>query len=191
MTSSTPDIPWSDIGFEAARTLLTDSDQLTRTFARALEGVPSDNLPDFQGRSWQYEFNIFLMFWFWYVANSPKYTSSGATRLLLDAHHRGCYKSFVDAGLIDVSDDALRQWEDDLEARLLSYKEAYDAYLTGIHEDPKLHALNITGRGTVGWLLVHHLLPDQQPNVPLVTLLNELGSIKFTGLAKMFSEFEQ
>lgn len=191
MITSSPEIPWSDIGSEAARNLLAESDQFSRAVAKALDGVPADKLPDFQGRNWRYEFCIFTMFWFWYVANSPKFVQAGATKPLLDAHHKGCYKAFAEAGLIDAGEDALRHWEDDVEARFLSYKEAYDASLAGVDEDPQLQALNIRGHGTVGWLLVHHLFPGQQPNVPLVMLLNELGSVRFTGLVQMFRELER
>ena len=183
--------PWSEIGFEAGRNLVAESDELSGRFVKALDGVPANKLPNFQDRRWRYEFCIFTMFWFWYVANSPKFTRAGATKPLLDAHHRACYRAFADARLIQLGEDALRQWEDDVEARFLSYKEAYDATLARINEDPHLEALNISGRGTVGWLLVHHLFPGQQPNIKLVMLLNELGSVKFTGLVRMFTELEQ
>jgi hypothetical protein len=78
----------------------------------------------------------------------------------------------------------------DVEARLLSYKEAYDAYFVCIREDPQVHAFNITGRGTVGWLLAHHLFPGQQPDSRVVILLNEFGSVHFTGLVEMLSGLE-
>ena len=129
MTNATPNLPWSEIASEAARTLTGQADQLSRTFADALAQVPADRLPDFHSRSWRYELCIFMMFWFWYVANSPKFCRAGGTQPLVDAYHRACYKAFVEAGLIGTGEDSLRQWEDDVEARFLSYKEAYNTYL--------------------------------------------------------------
>ena len=190
MTNATSNGPWSEIAFEAAHTLTDEADQLSRTFLDALAQVPADRLPDFHSRSWRYELCIFIMFWFWYVANSPKFCRAGGTKPLVDAYHRACYKASVEAGLIGTGEDSLRQWEDDVEARLLSYKEAYDAYLAGIREDPQVHAFNITGRGTVGWLLAHHLFPGQQPDSRVVILLNEFGSVHFTGLVEMLSGLE-
>ncbi len=184
--ASSKSIPWSEIGSEGARQLIAQSDQLSRSFTNALEGVPTAKLPDFKSRTWRYEFCIFIMFWFWYVAHSPKFTRAGATKPMLDAYHKGCYKALVDAGLLDGSKDALEKWEEDIEARFLAYKDAYDAHLTGIHEDAQLESLKIYS-GTVGWLLAHHLFPGQQPNFPLVILLNELGSVHFTGLVEMFN----
>jgi hypothetical protein len=159
-------------------------------FADALEGVRGPAIPDFQSAKWRYEFCIFIMFWFWYVANSPKYTQAGATKPLLDGHHRECYRAFLQAKLIDDTQDALRRWEDDVEARLLSYKDAYDGRLADMREDPYLQSLNITGRGTMGWLLLHHLFPGKQPDSRVVMLLNEFGSVHFTGLVEMFTRLE-
>jgi len=125
MGNSTRQIPWNEIGVEHARGLVALSDQLSRTLKDALAGVRAATLPDFDSPGWRYEFCIFSMFWFWYVANSPKFTRAGATKPLLDAYHRGCYQAFVEAKLIDHSEDDLRRWEDDLEARFLAYKDAY------------------------------------------------------------------
>lgn len=111
MTNATPNGPWSEIAFEAAHTLTDDADQLSRTFLDALAQVPADRLPDFHSRSWRYELCIFIMFWFWYVANSPKFCRAGGTKPLVDAYHRACYKAFVEAGLIGTGEDSLRQWE--------------------------------------------------------------------------------
>jgi hypothetical protein len=190
MTNATPNLPWSEIASEAARTLTGQADQLSRTFADAFAQVPADRLPDFHSRSWRYEICIFMMFWFWYVANSPKFCRAGGTKPLVDAYHRACYKAFVEAGLISTGKDSLREWEDDVEASFLSCKEAYDAHLGSIREDAQIHAFNITGRGTVGWLLAHHLFSGQQPDSRVVILLNEFGSVHFTELFEMLSRLE-
>jgi hypothetical protein len=191
MASSSPNIPWSDIGSQHAATLIAQCDKMSRIFADALQGVSDGTIPDFESAKWRYEFCIFIMFWLWYVANSPKFTRDGATKPLLDAHHRGCYHAFREAKFIAGTEDALRRWEDDVEARFLSYKEAYDARLARIPQDSHLEALDVTGRGSVGWLLLHHLFPGQRPDSRVVMLLDEFGSVHFTGLVEMFTTLEK
>jgi hypothetical protein len=189
MTNSERHIPWNDVGTEHARGLVATSDKLSRKMKEALAGIGGPNIPDFEDRGWKYEFCIFTMFWMWYVANSPKFTNVGATKPLLDAYHRGCYQAMLQATLIDNSEEALPQWEDDLEARFLAYKDAYDAELVE-KKDSSERSLGVTGRGSVGWLFAHHLFPGQQPDVRLVLLLNEFGRSRFTGLVEMFNRLE-
>ena len=190
MTNSTRQIPWNDIGIEHARELVAAADELNRTVRKALAGVSGPAIPDCDDPTWRYEFYIFTMFWLWYVANSPKFTSGGATKPLLDAYHRGCYQAFLQEGLIEKGEEALRRWQGDLEARFLAYKEAHDAELVEKRQDPHLHALRFTGQGSVGWRFAQYLFPGQQPSIRLVILLNEFGSIRFTGLVEMFNRLE-
>jgi len=190
MTRSELRIPWEEIGTEQARKLVSTADKLSRKMKEALAGVGGPGIPDFEDRRWRYEFCIFTMFWMWYVANSPKLTRGGATKPLLDAYHRGCYEAFVRAKLIENREEGLRAWEDDLEARFLAYKEAWDAELAEKSQFSE-RSLNITGRGSVGWLLAHHIFPREQPDFRLVLLLNEFGSVRFTGLVEMFNRLER
>jgi hypothetical protein len=148
-------------------------------------------IPDFQSAKWRYEFCIFIMFWLWYVANSPKFAGCGATKHLLNAYHRDCSRAFLRAKLVEKTPDALRRWEEDVEARFLSYEDAYEGRLADMREDPNLQSLNISGRGTVGWLLVDQLFPGAQPDSRVVTLLNEFGSDHLHGLVEMFSNLEK
>lgn len=191
MSSAAREMPWNEIANEDARSLVATSDHMSRIFSKALDGVNGSTIPDFNDRKWRYEFCIFTMFWFWYVANSPKFARAEVTKPLLDAYHRGCYEAFLEARLIGDTREALRQWEDDLEAKFLAYKDAYDTEFVEKQKDPHLHALNITGRGSVGWLLVHHLFPGRQPDSRLVLLLNEFGLTRFTGLVEMFNTLEE
>ncbi len=191
MSSFTSNIPWSEIGCEHARTLIEQCDKMSRIFAKALEGVRGATIPDFQSAKWRYEFCIFIMFWLWYVGNSPKFTRDGATKPLLDAFHRECCRAFLQVNLIENMPDAVRRWEDDVEARFLSYKDAYDGRSADIREDPYLQSLNITGRGTIGWLLLHQMFPGAQPDSRVVILLNEFGRVHFHGLVEMFTNLEK
>jgi hypothetical protein len=191
MASSASNIPWSQIGSEQGYTLIAQCDKISRIFADALEDVRGATIPDFQSAKWRYEFCILIMFWLWYVAKSPKFAGDEATKPLLDAYHRECSRALLRAKLIEKTHDALRRWQDDVEARFLSYKAAYDGRLADIREDPYLQSLNITGRGTVGWLLVDQLFPGAQPDSRVVTLLNEFGSVHFHGLVEMFTNLEK
>ena len=191
MANSSSNIPWSQIGSEHAHILIAQCNRMSRTFADALEGVPGATIPDFQSAKWRYEFCIFIMFWLWYVANSPKFARDKATKPLLDAYHRECSRAFLRATLIEKTRDALRRWENDVETRFLSYKDAYEGRFADIREDPYSQSLKITGQGTVGWLLAHQLFPGVQPDSRVVTLFNEFGSVHFTGLVEMFTNLEK
>jgi hypothetical protein len=187
MTNSLCQIPWNDIGIEHARGLVASSDELTRTFRKALAGVSGPGIPDFDDPRWRYEFHILTMFWLWYVANSPKFTGAGVTKPLLDAYHRGCYQAFLQEALIEKGEEASQRWQDDLKARFLGYEEIYDRELIEKRQDPHLR---ITGRGSVGWRFAQYLFPAQQPSIHLIVLLNEFGSSRFTGLVEMFNRLE-
>jgi hypothetical protein len=136
---------------------------MSRIFADSLEGVRSPTIPDFQSAKWRYEFCIFIMFWLWYVANLPKFASGGATEHLLNAYHRDCSRAFLRAKLIEKTREALL----------------------------RLQSPNVTGRGTVGWVLAHQLFPGEQPDSRVVTLLNEFASVHFTGLVEMFTNLKK
>jgi hypothetical protein len=183
-------MPWSEIACEHARTLIAQCDKMSRIFGDALEGVRGPTIPDFGSVQWRYEFCIFIMFWLWYVANSPKFARDGATKPLLDTFHQECYEVFRRAKLIDDSEDALRRWEDDVYARFFAYKKVWDDHRAGIHDHPQLESLKII-RDTLGWHLLHYLFPSQQPDPRVVILVNEFGSYQFTGLVKMFTNLEK
>ena len=183
-------MPWSDIGSVHARGLLAQCDKISYVFRDTLQGVSGETIPDFKSSNWRYEFCIFIMFWFWYVANSPKFARDCATKPLLDAFHRGCYEAFQQAKLIDDSEDALRHWEDDAYARSFVYKKVWDDHLARIHDDPHGESLKII-RDTLGWHLLHYLSPSQQPDSRVVILLNEFGSVQFNGLVEMFTNLEK
>lgn len=140
-------------------------------------------IPDFDGHRWRYEFCIFLMFWMWYVANSPKFRSAGRTKTLLDAYHDASCDAMLGAGLIDK--DSIRAWERDLEERFSAYKGAYEEVHTRAD-----FPLRVTGRGSVGWLVARYLVPGQEPDPRFVLLVNETGSITFQGLCKMVKSLE-
>jgi len=178
-------LPWSEVGVEAGRSLVTTSDDLSLKLAEALAGVSGPGIPDFSGSRWRYEFCIFRMFWFWYVGNSPKVTKAGGAKPLLDALHRASHEAMVRAGLLPNDEDSLRGWENDLEKRFLAYKAAYEQ----VHMRPDF-PLRATGRDSVGWVLGRYLFPRTEPDFRFVLLVNELGSSSFTGLAKMFTRLE-
>lgn len=178
-------IPWSEVGVETGKSLVTASDELSLKLKQALAGVSGPGIPDFAGPRWRYEFCIYGMFWVWYVGNSPKVTKAGGAKPLLDAHHRASHEAMVRAGLLANDGDSLRGWEDDLEERFLAYKAAYDQ----VHTRPDF-SLRVTGRDSVGWVLAQYLFPGTEPDFRLVLLVNELGSRTFTGLADMFKRLE-
>lgn len=179
------DIPWNDVGTEAGRRLVQTSDELSAKMKEAFAGVSAPGIPDFENRRWRYEFCILTMFWMWYVANSPKLANAGTTKLLLDAYHRSCYEVMIRAGLIENSEDSARVWEEDLKERFIAYKAAYEQ----IHTRPDF-SIRVTGRESVGWVFARYLFPGTDPDPRLVLLLNEFGSMTFTGLAEMFKSLE-
>ncbi len=126
-------IPWDEVGTEDGRRLVATSDELSVKMKEALAGVSGPGIPDFEDCRWRYEFCVLRMFWMWYVANSPKLTNAGATKPLLDSHHRSCYEAMVRAGLIENGQESLRAWEDDLEERFMAYKAAYEQ----VHTQPE------------------------------------------------------
>ena len=178
-------IPWSEVGTEDGKRLVSTSDELSVKMKEGLAGVSGPGIPDFEDRRWRYEFCILRMFWMWYVVSSPKLTTAGATKPLLDAYHRGCYETMVRAGLIENSGESLRVWEDELEERFVAYKAAYEQ----VHARPDF-SLRVTGRGSVGWLFALYLFPGREPDPRLVLLLNEFGSMTLHGLAEMFKSLE-
>ncbi len=178
-------IPWDEVGIENGTRLVSTSDEVSRKMKEGLAGLSGPGIPDFEGDRWRYEFCIFMMFWMWYVANSPKLTKLGATEALLDAYHQGCCKAMVGAGLIDNGEEGIHAWEGDLEERFMAYKGAYE----NVHAAPDF-PLRVTGRGSVGWLFARYLFPGQEPDPRLVLLLNETGSTTFQGLVKMVTSLE-
>jgi hypothetical protein len=178
-------IPWDEVGIEAARTLVSTSDEMSRKVKEGLAGLSGPGIPDFEGDRWRYEFCIFMMFWMWYVANSPKLTKAEATKPLLDAYHQGCWDSMVGAGLIHKGEEGVRAWDGDLEERFMAYKGAYE----NVHAQPNF-PLRLTGRGSVGWLFARYLFPGQKPDPRFVSLLNDFGSITFRGLVEMVTSLE-
>ncbi|MGD0947124.1 MAG: hypothetical protein ABSA52_06810 [Candidatus Binatia bacterium] len=178
-------VPWDEVGSENARRLVSTSDELSRKMKEGLGGLSGPAILDFQDRRWRYEFCIFMMFWMWYVANSPKLTKAGARKPLLDAYHQGCCDAMVGAGLIESSEESIRAWEGDLEERFMAYKGAYE----NVHTRPDF-PLRVTGRGSVGWLLARYLFPGRQPDPRLVLLLNDFGSLTFRGLVEMITSLE-
>lgn len=76
-------------------------------------------------------------------------------------------------------------WEDALEKRFMAYKAAYEQ----VHTRPDF-SLRVTGRDSVGWLFARYLFPGTEPDPRLVLLLNEFGSMTFTGLAEMVKALE-
>jgi hypothetical protein len=84
------------------------------------------------------------------------------------------------AGLIHGGREGVRAWEGDLEERFMAYKGAYE----NVHARPDF-PLRVTGRGSVGWLFACYLFPGQDPDMRLVLLLNDLGSVTFQGLVEM------
>lgn len=185
MANDASQIPWNEVGTEAGRSLVSTSDELSVKMKEALAGVSGPGIPDFEDRRWRYEFCILRMFWLWYVANSPKLTNTGATKPLLDAHHRSCHEAMVRAELIAKGEESLRAWEDDLEERFMAYRAAYEQ----VHTRPDF-SLRVTGRGSVGWLFARYLFPGTEPDPRLVLLVNEFGSMTFHGLAEMVKSLE-
>jgi hypothetical protein len=113
MANGLPQIPWEEVGAEEGKRLISTSHELSLKIKDGLAGVSAPGIPDFEARPWRYEFcifRIFRMFWIWYVANSPKLTNAGATKPLLDAHHRSSYHAMVRAGLLEDSESDLRVW---------------------------------------------------------------------------------
>jgi hypothetical protein len=190
MANSASKMPWSDIGSEHAKGLVADCDKTSCFFRDALQGASGGSIPNFESSNWRYEFCIFNMFWFWYVANSPKFTREGGTKPLLDAFHRGCYEAFRQTKLIDDSEDALRRWEDDVYGRFLAYKRVWDAHLARIDDDTKGESLKMI-HDSLGWHLLDYLFPSQQPDSRVVIFLNAFGSFTFTGLVEMFTDLEK
>ena len=178
-------IPWAEVGIENGTRLVSTSDELSRKMKEGLAGLSDPGIPDFEGARWRYEFCIFVMFWMWYVANSPKLTKLGATKPLLDAYHQACCEAMIGAGLLDNSEKALGAWEGDLEERFMAYKGAYE----NVHARPDF-AVRLTGRGSIGWLFSRYLFPGQDPDPRFVALVNDFGSITFQGLAKMVRSLE-
>ena len=178
-------IPWSEVGIETGKSLVTTSDQVSLKMKKALAGVSGPGIPDFADPRWRYELCILRMFWVWYVGNSPKVTTAGGAEPLLDAHHRVCHEAMVRAGLLENNEQSLRVWEHDLEERFLAYKAAYEQ----VHTRPDF-SLRVTGRDSVGWVFARYLFPGTEPDFRLVLLVNELGSLTLTGLAEMFKRLE-
>src|SRR5439155_10768715 len=81
-------------------------------------------------------------------ANSPKLTNLGATKPLLDAHHRACFEAMVAAGLIENSERARVIWERDVEERFFAYKGAYE----NVHRREGFSLRCLTGLGSIGRL---------------------------------------
>lgn len=185
MNNEAAAIPWSEVGVETGRRLVSTSDEMSVKMQEAFAGVSGAGIPDFDGPRWRYEFCILQMFWIWYVGNSPKVTSAGGAVPLLDAHHRACHESMVQAGLLQNDEQSLRVWEDDLEERFLAYKAAYEQ----VHTRPDF-SLRVTGRDSVGWLFARYLFPGIEPDFRLVLLVNEFGSLTFQGLVEMFKSLE-
>lgn len=178
-------VPWEQVGVENGSRLVSTADKVSAQMKAGLAGLSGRGIPDFEDRSWRYELCIFVMFWMWYAANSPKLTKSGATKPLLDAYHRACCEAMIRAGLLDNSEKALVAWEGDLEERFMAYKGAYE----NVHARPDF-AVRLTGRGSIGWLLSRYLFPGQDPDPRFVALVNDFGSITFQGLAKMVRSLE-
>jgi len=185
MHNNASQIPWEEVGTEDGRRLVSTSDELSLKIKEALAGASGPSIPDFEDRTWRYEFCILRMFWTWYVANSPKLTNAGATKPLLDAYQRSCCEALVRAGLIKHGAESLRTWEDDLEERFMVYKASYEQ----VHTRPDF-PLRVTGQGSVGWVFARYLLPGREPDPRLVFLLNEFGSFALQALAEMIESLE-
>jgi hypothetical protein len=192
MANSEDQIPWKEIGAEHARAIVAMSDNLRRNMKETFANDSGHGIPDFEGHRCRYELAIFTMFWMWYVANTPKFISVGATKPLLDAYHRGCCEAVVQSGLIENNVEALRRWEDDLHERFLAYKNAWEAGLAEDRQDHHLHSLRlISGEGeSVGRVFARYLFLGQKPRLTLVMLLNEFGSVTFTELVQMLKRLE-
>src|SRR5438477_248078 len=114
-------------------------------------------------------------------ARGRKRTNLGATKPLLDAHHRACFEAMVAAGLIENSERARVTWERDVEERFFAYKGAYE----NVHRREDFSLRCLTGLGSIGWLFFRYLFPGKTPDSRLVILMNEFGSIRFQSLAEM------
>lgn len=183
-------MPLEEIAVTHAQNVVAVADRMNGILRKEFEETESGTVPDLGGTKWRYEFCIFEMFWFWWVAISPKFSEAGWTKPLVDAYQRACYEAFRRAGLIGETKEALREWEDDVEAKFLAYKEAYECELAEKIKEPQLHGLNVSGRGSVGRLLVHHVIRDGTPHWRLILLLNELGRNHLHGLVEMFNTLE-
>jgi len=185
MSKDAVQIPWSEVGTESGRRIVSTSDDLSQKMQDALAGVSGPGIPDFSNRRWKYEFCILNIFWMWYVANSLKLTDAGATKPLLDSYHAACYEAMVRAGLVEGGKHSLRAWQDDVESRLAAYKAAYEQD----HTRPDV-PMRVTGRDSVGWVFVRYLAYGGEPDRRLVLLVNEFGGLAFQGLAEMFRSLE-
>ena len=132
-------VPWGEVGAELGKRVVDDADKVGSQLKDELKEILQEH--DITSTSWRYELTIWIMFWLWYLANSPKLQNAGATELLLDAHHRASYESMIRAGLVSLELNALRALEADLEERFTKYKKVFENRPAG----PVLFT------GTIGW----------------------------------------
>ncbi len=175
-------VPWDEVGIVNGEGLLSTVNTLSRPTKDGLGDLTEPGIPDFDGPRWKYELCIFVMFWMWYVANSPKLREAGATKPLLDAHHRGCLRSMTNAGLVGRSGSDIRKWEDDLEERFMAYKKAFET----VEREPASIV-----RGTVGWVFSNFLFPGQNPNPKLALSMRVTGNHLFTNLVEMIESLRR
>src|SRR5258708_28315061 len=91
-------VPWDEVGQASAVRLLDLVRQLSEQARQAFQDAAPPGVENFEGKRWKYELAIFLMFWTWYVANSSKLRSAGATEPLLNSYHRTCAEALTKAG---------------------------------------------------------------------------------------------
>jgi hypothetical protein len=140
-------------------------------------------LADLRRPTWRYEFAVFHMFWVWYISNAPRLVNAGATKPLLDAFHRQCYRALREARLIEPGTAALKAWQAEIEKRVLTYRRAYEATNSGPEASLRIYA------GTVGYELLRFLDPDKEPS-GLAVIVNEIGQMLFIETVKCIERLE-
>lgn len=171
-------VPWDEVGAELGKRHVSEVEEQTQQMKDAFSGSKGEGIPNFDSLSWKYEFSIWLRFWVWYVANSPKLKQVGATQPLLDAYRKSCHDELLRVGWLSSSGEDLRKWEAVSEERFIAYKNAFD-------NPPS--APTITG--TEGWIFAHHAFPGH-PSPALSMAMNEHGSILFQSLVDLVQSLE-
>lgn len=175
-------LQWDEVGKLLGSHLLGNVELITATAKEAFQDAPfQDTLPDFDGLRWRQELSVFVMFWWWQVANSPKLQAAGATRPMLFAYYQTCVGRLEAAGLVG---EDFERWE---EATHGKWKEYAATWLQegDANRPPTIFT------GTVGWRFCRCLFPEQEPDPRLAIFMHEIASGLFLEAAKFIQSLEK
>jgi hypothetical protein len=175
-------VPWDEVGAELGKCLVERADGMSQVFKKGLkDNLNEPGMPDFDGVRWRYEMCIYQMFWTWELANTPKLREAGATKPWLDSFHKSAYLSMAKAGLVGTEkSEEVQAWERDCEERLLAYQQV----LHNPSPPPTFYT------GSLGWVFMRFVFPEEKPNPHLVPLLTIAGHEEFIALSKMIKSLE-